>query len=156
MTRWWILKPGFADQANGIRLFSSEDALCAFNGRAVLISRRAIFESFEDDEGDDEVQDEESDEKVLPERPMDMLHSAVDGLADTAVRLGSPTDDEGDHSRGAGDPTDDAVMAAQLRHWVIQVCHTIAPSRSSPYFRNISSLRCFSISRKHKTYWLMT
>ncbi|EIW71443.1 hypothetical protein TREMEDRAFT_42822 [Tremella mesenterica DSM 1558] len=54
--KWWILKPGFADRAQGIRLFSTEEEL------------RAIFEGFEDDETEsdldedgDGVEDEELD-----------------------------------------------------------------------------------------------
>lgn len=40
--RWWIVKPAMTDKGQGIRLFDSKDGL------------QRIFESFEDDESDDE------------------------------------------------------------------------------------------------------
>lgn len=66
--QWYILKPGMADQGNGIRLFASEEQL------------RAIFEEFEPDS--------ESEEEAA--------------------------------EQGEEDNTDTAVVASQLRHFVVQ------------------------------------
>lgn len=46
--KWWILKAALADKGNGIRLFSTQEAL------------EEIFEEFED-ESDEEEEEEEED-----------------------------------------------------------------------------------------------
>lgn len=50
---WFILKPGMADQANGIRLFSSVDQL------------QAIFAEFEDRSSDEGEGDDDDDKAVM-------------------------------------------------------------------------------------------
>ncbi|ORY34628.1 tubulin-tyrosine ligase family-domain-containing protein [Naematelia encephala] len=72
--RWYILKPGFADRAQGIRMFSTEDEL------------RAIFDEFEppSDDEDEEESAQDSSEEDSPNR----LASRID-------ELGVEDDDEG-------------------------------------------------------------
>ena len=88
--QWFILKPGFADRAQGIRLFSTEDEM------------RAIFEEFEPP-SDDEDEEDESDAGSDDEG--DGLEGRTEKL-----RLGDNSDEEGGT----------AVMTSHLRHFVIQ------------------------------------
>ncbi|WVR07943.1 hypothetical protein IAU60_004986 [Kwoniella sp. DSM 27419] len=124
--RWWILKPGFADRAQGIRMFSTEEEL------------RTIFESFEppssDEEDEDEDDENEEDEdgdvegdtathRAQRETSVDDM---IDKLAQTAAKLGFGDDErEGRYDYGSDSAEDDeedgtGVMTFQLRHFVIQ------------------------------------
>ncbi|WVQ95917.1 hypothetical protein IAU59_003016 [Kwoniella sp. CBS 9459] len=136
--RWWILKPGFADRAQGIRMFSTEDEL------------RAIFESFEppssdeedydtddatdddDDDNDQEVDTLDGEEDVSREAGMD---DVMDLLVKKAVELGFDGEDDernipisgegsyGEDKHDDGDEEEEegtGVMTSQLRHFVIQ------------------------------------
>ncbi|OCF40672.1 cytoplasmic protein [Kwoniella heveanensis CBS 569] len=120
--RWWILKPGFADRAQGIRMFSTEDEL------------RAIFESFEpssSDEEDYEDEDDDHDDEDVGGKGADE-HGSVNGedgvmdlLVQKAVELGfTDEDDERGNDQGDEDNDEDeegtGVMTSQLRHFVIQ------------------------------------
>lgn len=91
--QWFILKPGFADRAQGIRLFSTEDEM------------RAIFEEFEPPSDDEDEEDSDADSDA----------GSNDGREDLAQRtermgLGDDSDEEGGT----------AVMTSHLRHFVIQ------------------------------------
>nr|ODO04245.1 cytoplasmic protein [Cryptococcus depauperatus CBS 7855] len=91
--RWWILKPGFADRAQGIRLFSTEDEL------------RAIFEEFEpasEDGASEDGADEDGDERELED-----TDDRMDRLAKKTVEMGLAPEGTG-------------VVISQLRHFVIQ------------------------------------
>ncbi|WWC95696.1 hypothetical protein V866_002561 [Kwoniella sp. B9012] len=115
---WYILKPGFADRAQGIRMFSTEDEL------------RAIFEEFEppssDEEGyedEDETREEEQEDGQIPQDGG--VDDMIDMLAKKAVELGFDGDEEDDRHFGAaaghGEKEDGTgVMTSQLRHFVIQ------------------------------------
>ncbi|KIR36635.1 cytoplasmic protein [Cryptococcus deuterogattii MMRL2647] len=115
--RWWILKPGFADRAQGIRMFSTEEEL------------RAIFEEFEppssdeeDDDGDedeDEDEQESEDAQQLAERGVDGM---IDMLAKKAVELGFNGEDDRDVDKEKYEDEEEGtgVMTSQLRHFVIQ------------------------------------
>ncbi|AAW46627.1 cytoplasm protein, putative [Cryptococcus deneoformans JEC21] len=115
--RWWILKPGFADRAQGIRMFSTEEEL------------RAIFEEFEpsssDEEDDDEDKEEEDDEQES-EEARQMAKGGVDGMIDMlakkAVELGFSGEDDQDSNEKEDEDGEGGtgVMTSQLRHFVIQ------------------------------------
>lgn len=96
-TQWFILKPGFADRAQGIRMFSTEEELYV-PLLSSLTCRRAIFEEFEPPSDDEEDEEEEEDEE---------------GLARKTDQMG--LSDESDGEGGT------AVMTSHLRHFVIQV-----------------------------------
>ncbi|WWC73807.1 uncharacterized protein I206_107779 [Kwoniella pini CBS 10737] len=123
---WYILKPGFADRAQGIRMFSTETEL------------RAIFEEFEPPSSDEEEYEsddsKEGNEQYLEneneDQPKD-VDSMIDMLAKKAVEMGF--DGENEDSRdfeGVNDDDEDdkqeededgtGVMTSQLRHFVIQ------------------------------------
>lgn len=113
--QWFILKPGFADRAQGIRLFSTEEEM------------RDIFEEFEppssDEEDDDEDDDDESDEDSDAEEPSSRpgAEGRESGVLEEQTRKLALGDGDGD-----GDDSDDegnggtAVMTSHLRHFVIQ------------------------------------
>ncbi|OCF62092.1 cytoplasmic protein [Kwoniella mangroviensis CBS 10435] len=116
---WFILKPGFADRAQGIRMFSTEDEL------------RAIFEEFEppsSDEEDYEDEDQDQEEEQDGQIPQDVgVDGMIDMLAKKAVELGFDGDEEDDRHFGPPADRDDGeeedgtgVMTSQLRHFVIQ------------------------------------
>lgn len=91
--QWFILKPGFADRAQGIRLFSTEDEM------------RAIFEEFEPPSDDEDEDDDEDSDAGSGDGRGDGLEEQTDKL-----RLGDDSDEEGGT----------AVMTSHLRHFVIQ------------------------------------
>ncbi|WVO19489.1 uncharacterized protein IAS62_000775 [Cryptococcus decagattii] len=114
--RWWILKPGFADRAQGIRMFSTEEEL------------RAIFEEFEppsSDEDDDGDEDDDEDEQES-EDAQQLAQSGVDGMIDMlakkAVELGFNGEDDRDVDKEKYKDEEEGtgVMTSQLRHFVIQ------------------------------------
>ncbi|WVQ77555.1 hypothetical protein IAR50_007243 [Cryptococcus sp. DSM 104548] len=108
--QWWILKPGFADRAQGIRMFSSEEELRAiFAEFEPPSSDEEDYENDEDEEGDDESEDED-------EVPPEGMDGMIDMLAKKAVELGfnGEEDEDEDQDEGTG------VMTSQLRHFVIQ------------------------------------
>ncbi|ODO11319.1 hypothetical protein I350_00095 [Cryptococcus amylolentus CBS 6273] len=108
--RWWILKPGFADRAQGIRMFSSEEEL------------RFIFAEFEppsSDEEDDEGEDGDDESEDGEEVPPGGMDGMIDMLAKKAVELGFNGEDEDDEEDGDEDEGT-GVMTSQLRHFVIQ------------------------------------
>ncbi|WVF68366.1 hypothetical protein IAT40_003131 [Kwoniella sp. CBS 6097] len=121
--RWWILKPGFADRAQGIRMFSTEDEL------------RAIFESFEppssdeeDYETDGDDDDDEADEQGDGPSREDETDDVMNLLVKKAVQLGfnGEDDERGIASNHEGNDEEEeenegtGVMTSQLRHFVIQ------------------------------------
>ncbi|GAA5851498.1 hypothetical protein JCM5353_001602 [Sporobolomyces roseus] len=70
--KWWILKAALADKGNGIRLFSTRQAL------------EDIFEEFEPVSEDEEEEEEDADEEVEEESRGTMGRAALFG-ADTRV-----------------------------------------------------------------------
>ncbi|OXG19421.1 cytoplasmic protein [Cryptococcus neoformans Tu401-1] len=117
--RWWILKPGFADRAQGIRMFSTEEEL------------RSIFEEFEppsSDEEDDNEDEEEVDDDDEPEseEAQQLAKGGVDGMIDMlakkAVELGFDGEDDrdADEEEYKDEEEGTGVMTSQLRHFVIQ------------------------------------
>ncbi|WWD20428.1 hypothetical protein CI109_104904 [Kwoniella shandongensis] len=114
--RWWILKPGFADRAQGIRMFSTEDEL------------RAVFEEFEPPSSDEEDEDEEEDvdenEDEDNEGNVTSLKDTVDdslqALAKKAAEMGFGDDDKPGPDENDEDEDGTGVMTSQLRHFVIQ------------------------------------
>ncbi|KAK8849796.1 hypothetical protein IAR55_005132 [Kwoniella newhampshirensis] len=109
--RWWILKPGFADRAQGIRMFSTEDEL------------RAIFESFEPPSSDEE--DEDDDEEEVHEDTgiqATSLQGTADSTIDTLARKAAEMGFDGDEDTRSDVEEDGGtgVMTSQLRHFVIQ------------------------------------
>ncbi|WVW87061.1 hypothetical protein I302_109118 [Kwoniella bestiolae CBS 10118] len=135
---WYILKPGFADRAQGIRMFSTEDEL------------RAIFEEFEPPSSDEEDYEDDEDEQEHADEN-EQIPQGVDGMIDMlakkAAELGFNGDEEDDrHINLDGDEEEDeddgtGVMTSQLRHFVIQeympnpVLFDIAqqPNQPSPF-----------------------
>ncbi|WFD29315.1 putative tubulin--tyrosine ligase pby1 [Malassezia sp. CBS 17886] len=87
---WYILKPGMADQGNGIRLFASQDRLLE------------IFEEFGDEDEDEDGDDMEN-------------ARALDGAQAGGARRLS---DAGSHDQDLDPST--SVLTSQLRHFVIQ------------------------------------
>ena len=83
---WWILKPAMSDGAQGIRLFSSLEQL------------QAIFEEWEVEESDDEVNDEE-------------IRKRNESLVDS-----KPTSDNGRNAQLDGS----GILTSQLRHFIAQ------------------------------------
>ncbi|KAI9638762.1 tubulin-tyrosine ligase family-domain-containing protein [Dioszegia hungarica] len=95
---WYILKPGFADRAQGIRMFSSEYEL------------RAIFESFEPPSSDEEDEDDDDEEAGAEKGDEEDVEAFERRLVEKTAKMGVEDEEEG----GTG------VMTSQLRHFVIQ------------------------------------
>lgn len=70
--KWWILKAALADKGNGIRLFSTREAL------------EDIFQEFEPESDDDEEDEEEEEDQAEPEEGSSRGRAALFG-ADTRV-----------------------------------------------------------------------
>ncbi|GFZ49792.1 hypothetical protein JCM24511_07195 [Saitozyma sp. JCM 24511] len=113
--QWFILKPGFADRAQGIRMFSTEDEL------------QQIFLDFEPPSSDEEEEEEEEEveQEVRPTRRDSLTHSGPgrpgrgveDDINDMAAKAaGLEVEDEGSDEGHIGT----GVMISQLRHFVIQ------------------------------------
>ncbi|KAK4686790.1 tubulin---tyrosine ligase, partial [Tremellales sp. Uapishka_1] len=100
---WFILKPGFADRAQGIRMFSTEDEL------------QTIFAAFEPPSSDEEDEDEDDDENE-DEEDGSLRHSNdIDTLSSKTAGMSLPVNDVGEEEDGGT-----GVMTSQLRHFVIQ------------------------------------
>jgi tubulin--tyrosine ligase len=69
--QWWILKPGMSDRGQGIRLFNSEEDLTA------------IFESWEEESGDDEEAEHSGGEE---ERKVDGKDDEGNGVITSQLR----------------------------------------------------------------------
>ncbi|WRT69820.1 uncharacterized protein IL334_006811 [Kwoniella shivajii] len=121
--KWFILKPGFADRAQGIRMFSTEDQL------------RAIFQEFEPPSSDEGDYDDENDEEEMETTEADEENAAsVDGMIDVLARkaaeMGFDGEEEDNRQFDVEDHDEDeeeeeeedgtGVMTSQLRHFVIQ------------------------------------
>jgi len=118
--RWYILKPGFADRAQGIRLFSSQQEL------------QEIFEAFEPDSDDESVGPTNQVEafrefKKEADKALELMRAnglKIEDSDSEGEAAQEEEEEEEEEDEGTG------VMTSQLRHFVIQVSG-LCPRRKS-------------------------
>lgn len=102
--RWYILKPGFTDRAQGIRLFSSEEEM------------RDIFTEFEPPSDDEDDYDDDDDDEARSDADQPQGGERVADEGEELEGRTSALKLDADEGRDLST----AVMTSHLRHFVIQ------------------------------------